>query len=89
MGTARRECFGPFRRMCLIVGGEFFYYEIEGFTHEPGYRSHLRIEEYDAYSGQKEPPQDAGRHGYRLLEVLSKTRVDGSVQAGTVAPVRV
>ncbi len=89
VGPARRECYGPFRRMCLVVGGEFFYEEIDGFTHEPGYEYRLRIERYDAFPGQKEPPQDAGRYGYRLLEVLSKTRAAGSVQEATVAPTRV
>ncbi len=89
VGPARRECYGPFRRMCLIVDGGFFYDEIDGFTHEPGYEYRLRIERYDAFPGQKEPPQDAGRYGYRLLEVLSKTRASGSVQEATVAPTRV
>ena len=89
VGPARRECYGPFRRMCLIVDGGFFYDEIEGFTHEPGYEYRLRIERYDAFPGQQEPPQDAGRYGYRLQEVLSKTRAAGSVTEATVAPTRV
>ncbi len=89
VGPARRECYGPFRRMCLMVDGQFFYDEIDGFTHEPGYRYRLRVERYDAFPGQKEPPQDAGRYGYRLVEVLSKTRVTGSVKEATVAPARV
>ena len=33
----------------------------------------LKIEQYDAFPGQKEPPQDASRYGYRLIEVISKT----------------
>ncbi len=89
VGPARRECYGPFRRMCLIVDGGFFYNEIEGFNHEAGYEYHLRIERYDAFPGEKEPPQDAGRYGYRLLEVLSKTRAVGSITEATVAPTRV
>ena len=89
VGPARQECHGPFRRMCLIVDGGFFYDEIDGFTHEPGYEYRLRIERYDAFPGQKEPPQDAGRYGYRLLEMLSKSRVAGSVREATVAPTRV
>ena len=89
VGPARRECYGPFRRMCLIVDGGFFYQEIDGFNHEPGNEYRLRIERYDAFPGQKEPPQDAGRYGYRLLEVLSKTPVAGDVQEATIAPARV
>ena len=89
VGPARRECYGPFRRMCLIVDGGFFYEEIDGFNHEPGNEYRLRIERYDAFPGQKEPPQDTGRYGYRLLEVLSKTPVAGDVQEATIAPARV
>ena len=89
VGPARKECYGPFRRMCLIVDGRFFYDEIDGFTHEPGYEYRLRIERYDAFPGQKEPPQDAGRYGYRLLEVISKTRVPGTTLEAAVAPARV
>ena len=89
VGPARQECYGPFRRMCLIVDGGFFYNEIEGFDHETGYEYRLRIERYDAFPGENEPPQDAGRYGYRLLEVLSKTRAAGDVRESTVAPARV
>ena len=89
VGPARVECYGPFRRMCLIVDGQFFYEEIDGFNHEPGYEYRLRIERYDAFPGQKEPPQDAGIYGYRLVEVIAKTRAMGSVREVTVAPTRV
>lgn len=89
VGPARQECYGPFRRMCLIVDGGFFYEEIDGFTHEPGYEYRLRIERYNAFPGQKEPPQDAGRYGYRLVEVISKTRAAGEIIEATVAPARV
>lgn len=89
VGPARVECYGPFRRMCLIVDGQYFYEEIDGFHHEPGYEYRLRIERYDAFPGEKEPPQDAGIYGYRLVEVISKTRSEGSVREATVAPTRV
>ncbi|MDE2786343.1 MAG: DUF4377 domain-containing protein [Chloroflexota bacterium] len=89
MAPARQECYGPFRRMCLIVDGGFFYDEIDGFEHEPGYEYRLRIERYDAFPGQKEPPQDAGRYGYRLIEVISKTRAAVEASEVTVAPARV
>ena len=59
---------------CMIVDGNFFYDRIEGFDYEEGYVYELRIEKYDAWPGQKEPPQDASRYGgYRLIEVISKT----------------
>ena len=89
VGPARQECYGPFRRMCLVVDGQLFYSEIDGFTHEPGHQYRLRIERYDAFPGQAEPPQDAGRYGYRLIEELSRTLADGEVTEATVAPARV
>ena len=89
VGPARQECYGPFRRMCLIVDGNFFYEEIDGFTHEPGYEYHLRVQRYDAFPGQTEPPQDTGRYGYRLVEEVSRTRVSGEVIEAAVAPARV
>ena len=89
VGPARKECYGPFRRMCLIVDGSFFYDEIDGFAHEPGYEYELRIEQYDAFPGQAEPPQDAGRYGYRLLEVLSRSQAAGTAKEARVAPARV
>ena len=89
VGPARKECYGPFQRMCLIVDGQLFYEEIDGFTHEPGYEYYLRVQRYDAFPGQAEPPQDAGRYGYRLIEEVSKTRVSGEVIEATVAPARV
>ena len=89
VGPARKECYGPFQRMCLVVDGQFFYEEIDGFDHEPGHEYRLRVERYDAFPGQAEPPQDAGRYGYRLLEEISRTRVAGEVVEATVAPARV
>lgn len=89
VGPARQECYGPFQRMCLVVDHQLFYSEIDGFTHEPGHEYRLRIERYDAFPGQAEPPQDAGRYGYRLIEELSKNRADGEVTEATVAPTRV
>ena len=89
IGPARKECYGPFRRMCLVVDGQFFYDEIDGFSHEPGYEYRLRAERYDAFPGQPEPPQDAVRYGYRLIEEISKSRIAGEVIEALIAPIRV
>ena len=72
-----------------MVDGGFFYDEIDGFDHEPGYEYLLKIEQYDAFPGEDEPPQDTGRYGYRLLELVSKTQVMGEVLEASVAPSRV
>ena len=72
VGPTLLDCVGLFQRKCLEVNGELFYDEIEGFNHEEGYTYRLKIERYDAFPGQKEPPQDASKYGYRLIEVVSK-----------------
>ena len=36
VGPARVECQGTFPWECLLVDGEYFFEEIEGFEHEPG-----------------------------------------------------
>ena len=73
VGPELVDCVGVGPMKCMIVDGNFFYDHIEGFDYEEGYVYRLRIEQYDAWPGQKEPPQDASRYGYRLIEVISKT----------------
>lgn len=72
VGPQRVDCVGSAPQLCLVVDNELFYDEIDGFEHEAGYEYRLRIEQYDRWPGQSEIPQDAGRYGYRLLEVLEK-----------------
>ena len=58
---------------CMVVDGELFYDRIDGFDYEQGYVYKLKIERYDAWPDRAEPPQDASRYGYRLIETISKT----------------
>ena len=67
------DCVGVGPRKCLEVNAQLFYEGIDGFKHEEGYTYRLKIERYDAFPGEEEPPQDASRYGYRLIEVISKT----------------
>ena len=73
VGPRLLDCVGVGPRKCLEVNGELFYESIDGFDHEEGYTYRLRMERYDAFPGKKEPPADASRYGYRLIEVISKT----------------
>ena len=73
VGPELVECVGSHPQQCLVVDGELFYDPIDGFRHQTGYRYRLRIERYDRFPGQTEIPQDTGRHGYRLLEILAQT----------------
>ena len=73
IGPELKDCTGAAPQKCLVVDGEYFYSAIDGFDYEPGYTYRIRMERYDRWPDQ-EPPQDAGRYGYRLIEVLKKTR---------------
>ncbi len=73
VGPKLLDCVGVGPRKCLEVNGQFFYEGIDGFMHEEGYSYRLEIEQYDAFPGEEEPPQDASRYGYRLIKVISKT----------------
>lgn len=75
VGPELESCVGLYPMMCMVVDGGLFYDAIDGFDFEPGYEYKLRIERYDAWPDVEEPPQDAGKYGYRLIEVIRKTRV--------------
>ena len=74
VGPEIRDCVGVAPMRCMVVNGELFYDAIEGFDYVEGFDYLLRVERYDAWPDQEEPPQDASRYGYRLIEVISKTR---------------
>ena len=74
IGPELEDCVGVAPMRCMVVDGELFYGEIEGFEHEAGYQYLIRMERYDPWGGRP-PPADASWRGYRLVEVLEKTRV--------------
>ena len=76
VGPELKECVGVDPMLCMVVHGGLFYDRIEGFEHEEGHVYRLKIERYDAWPDMEEPPQDASRYGYRLIELLSKTPVE-------------
>ena len=88
VGPALAKCYGVGRQSCLVVDGSFFYDGIEGFDFEAGYDYRLQIGKYDPWGGE-EPPQDAGRYAYRLLEQLEKTRASSTPATLSVGPTRV
>lgn len=73
IGPELVDCVGVAPMRCMVVDGGLFYDEIEGFEHEAGYRYRIRMERYDPWGGE-EPPADASAWGYRLVEVVEKTR---------------
>ena len=88
VGPTLAKCYGVGLRSCMVVNGRLFYDGIEGFEYEPGYDYRLRIGKYDPWDGG-EPPQDAGRYAYRLLEQLEKTPAPSTPATLSVGPARV
>ena len=73
VGPELEDCVGSAPMRCMVVDGDLFYDDIEGFEHEAGYRYSIRMERYDRWQGQA-PPADASKYGYRLIEVVEKAR---------------
>ena len=88
VGPTLAKCYGVGLQSCMVVDGGLFYDGIEGFNFEPGYDYRLRIGKYDPWGGS-EPPQDAGRYAYRLLEQLEKTPAPSTPATLSVGPTRV
>ena len=88
VGPTLAKCYGVGPRSCMVVNGGLFYDGIEGFEYEAGFDYRLRIGKYDPWGGS-EPPQDASRYAYRLLEQLEKTPAPSTPAVVSVAPARV
>lgn len=71
----------------MVVDGLLFYDAVEVFEYETGYTNRLRIGKYDPWGGN-EPPQDASRYAYRLLEQLEKTPSPSTAVTLSVGPAR-
>jgi heat shock protein HslJ/membrane-bound inhibitor of C-type lysozyme len=65
------ECVGVAPMECLVVNGEYFYDDIQGFTYEPGYQYTLQVERTE----RENVPADASAYVYSLLEVMEKAPV--------------
>ena len=88
VGPTLAKCYGVGLQSCMVVNGGLFYDGIEGFEYEAGYDYRLRVGKYDPWGGG-EPPQDAGRYAYRLLEQLEKTPAQAAPVTLSVGPARV
>ncbi len=74
IGPYRTDCVGAHPQECYLEYNEeaeawhFFYDGIAGFDYEEGYIYTLKVSVHEL----SDPPQDAGRYEYSLVEVLSK-----------------
>ena len=77
IGPKRMTCQGAFEKECLIARNEaagkweFFYEEIEGFVHVPGFIYTLEVKLTDRGT----EIQDVGRYAYTLVRVIDRERV--------------
>ena len=56
----------------MVVDGELFPVEIEGFDYELGCTYRIKMQLYDPTG--VEPQSNASQYGYRLVEVLDKIK---------------
>ena len=74
VAAERKPCTGVGPMECLQVREaadrpwQYFYSEIEGFTHEPGYVYELRVLEQTVPN----PPADGSSLRWRLVKVVSR-----------------
>jgi hypothetical protein len=77
----RKPCTGVAPMECLQVREsadrpwQYFYSEIEGFTHEPGFDYELRVREEKV----ADPPADGSSLRWTLIRVVSKQAAAPSV----------
>ena len=70
VGSERVSCTGVAPMECMVVDGELFYDNIEGFEYEEGYVYSLEVEQIF----KDEPvPADSASWYYELIDVISKT----------------
>ena len=70
----RVECRenAPITAACIVVNGEPYYGNIEGFDRRHGYEYTLLVDKYDLMPGRVSPPPETAKYGYRLVEALSE-----------------
>ncbi|MGY0216235.1 DUF4377 domain-containing protein [Endozoicomonadaceae bacterium StTr2] len=67
------DCHGMIPMKCLIVDGDYFYSDIQGFEFVEGHRYKLKIQRIQQYTTDN-VPADASLYDYRLIRILEKTR---------------
>jgi len=76
IGPKKINCKNSVLQNCLVVNGELFYSEINGFYFEPGFEYKIRVKKTlknslsSSISSQNKPPE----YIYDLLEIISKLK---------------
>lgn len=69
----KRACTGVAPQQCLVVNGELFYDQIEGFDFKEGFVAEISVERTLAFPNGI-VPADASKYRYKLLKVISMTK---------------
>ncbi|MEK6846721.1 MAG: DUF4377 domain-containing protein [Nanoarchaeota archaeon] len=73
VGSNKVNCQTLVPTQCLVVNGQYFYDNIEGFNYEEGYNYLIKVKRIQIYTPET-APADASLYKYELIEILSKQR---------------
>ena len=71
VGPEKEDCEGVGPQECLVVDGELFYDEIEGFEFEEGKTQKIRVRQIQEYASEDDVPADASLYRYQMIGVIS------------------
>ena len=69
IASKKVACYGTGSYSCLVVNGETFYDNIDGFNFQQGYKYVIKVEKKEK---QKPIPADGSKYTYKLVEIVSK-----------------
>ncbi|MCG9547821.1 DUF4377 domain-containing protein [Vibrio harveyi] len=67
----RVDCVGVAPMKCMVVDGNYFYDQIDGFEFEPGYEYTLKVKRIQQFTPEN-APADTSLYRYELIEVLER-----------------
>ncbi|EEZ85899.1 DUF4377 domain-containing protein [Vibrio owensii] len=71
VGPELVDCVGVGPMKCMVVDGNYFYDQIDGFEFESGSEYTLKIKRTQRFTPEN-APADASLYRYELIEVLEK-----------------
>lgn len=71
VGPEKEDCEGVGPQECLVVDGELFYDEIEGFEFEEGKTQKVRVRQIQQYDNEDDIPADGSLYRYQMIGVVS------------------
>lgn len=78
VAAERRPCVGVGPQECLVVNGENFFDEIEGFEHQPGQSCRIRVRKTKIAN----PPADGSSERWTMVGKARCRRAQGNTRRG-------